>query len=91
MNQKWFVYIVECSDKSLYTGISVDVTRRISEHNTDNTKGAKSLRSKRPVKLVFIEEFKSQSDALKREYAIKNWKRKYKLQLICRKISGFTP
>ena len=91
MDKKWCVYIVECSDKSLYTGITNDIKRRLFEHNNDVLRGAKSLRGKKPVKLVYQEEYETQSEARKREAAIKNWKRKFKLQLICRKISGFTP
>lgn len=86
----WFVYIVKCSDESLYTGITTDVDRRLLEHNTDNFKGAKSLRGKRPVKLVYIEKHLTQIDARKREVAIKNWKRKFKLQMIDKAQFGFT-
>lgn len=78
----WFVYIAQCSDDSLYTGITKDLQRRISEHNNDNAKGAKSLRGRRPVSLVYSEEFRTQSEARKREEAIKGWRRKYKLLLI---------
>ena len=78
----WYVYIVKCNDDSLYTGITTDLKRRLLEHNTDNLKGAKSLRGKRPVHLVYSEEHKTQFEARKREEAIKNWKRKYKLLLI---------
>ncbi len=78
----WFVYIAECKDSSLYTGITKDLKRRILEHNNDNVKGAKSLRSKRPVKLVYSEEYQNQIEAARREFAIKKWQRKYKLILI---------
>lgn len=78
----WYVYIVECKDGSLYTGITTNIERRIIEHNTDNMKGSKSLRGKRPVKLVYYEEFETQMDAAKRESAIKKWKREYKIKLI---------
>ncbi len=86
----WYLYIVRCRDDSLYTGITKDLKRRIFEHNNDNIKGAKALKGKRPVRLVYKEEFDSQSEARKREAAIKNWKRKYKLQLIGKKVDGFT-
>lgn len=86
---KWYVYIVQCSDDSLYTGITIDLKRRIYEHNNDNVKGSKYLRGKRPVNIVYFEEVKNQSEARKRESAIKNWKRKYKLELI-RGKTGFT-
>ena len=78
----WYVYIVNCKDNSLYTGITTNLERRIIEHNNDDLKGAKSLRGKRPVKLVYKEKFSTQVEAAKRESAIKNWKRKYKLKLI---------
>lgn len=48
----WYVYIAECSDKSLYTGITTDIDRRISEHNNSN-KGAKYTKSRQPVELVY--------------------------------------
>jgi putative endonuclease len=82
----WYLYIVRCKDGSLYTGITKDLERRIKEHNTDNFLGAKSLRYRRPVKLEYYEVFRTQSDAAKREKAIKRWTRKYKLKL----IEGFT-
>jgi len=81
---KWFVYILKCNDNSLYTGITTDLKRRELEHNTDNKLGAKSLRGKRPVKVVYYEIYKSQGEARKREEAIKNWKREYKIKLIRR-------
>lgn len=76
----WYVYIVECSDKSLYTGITTDLTRRVQEHNLKT--GAKSVRGKLPVKLVYFEERANQVDAAKREREIKSWSRKKKLNLI---------
>src|SRR3990167_3652699 len=82
MNSTWYVYIVQCKDGTLYTGITIYIVRRLKEHNEDNIKGAKSLRGKRPVKLVYFEEYNSQSEARKREAKIKNWNRKYKLLLI---------
>jgi putative endonuclease len=77
---KWFLYIVKCRDNSLYTGITTNIDRRLNEHNSG--KGAKSLRSKVPVELVYKEEYNSQNEAGRRERAIKCWKRKYKLKLI---------
>lgn len=77
----WFVYIVKCSDGSLYTGITTEVERRINEHNTSN-KGAKYTRSKRPVHLVYTEEQENRSTASKRESSIKKLARKDKLLLI---------
>ncbi len=76
----WFLYIVEASDKTLYTGITVDLKRRVYQHN--NKKGAKSLKGKLPVKLVYNETFSNQIEAAKREREIKSWRREYKLKLI---------
>ncbi|MCG8427803.1 MAG: GIY-YIG nuclease family protein [Chromatiales bacterium] len=66
----WFVYILRCSDNSLYTGITSDLERRVKEHN-HGSKGARYTRSRRPVELVYAEPALSRSAASKREYAIK--------------------
>ena len=78
---KWYVYIVECADGSLYTGITTDVQRRILEHNY-SFKSAKYTRSRRPVQLVWYTEAANRSEASKDEYRIKRLKRKQKLELI---------
>jgi len=77
----YFVYILECSDKSLYTGITTDITKRLDEHNT-SVKGAKYTKARRPVKLLYSETSENRSTASKREYAIKKLSREKKLQLI---------
>ena len=77
----YFVYIVECNDGSLYTGITKDITKRIAEHNT-SIKGAKYTKIRRPVKLVYEETSLNRSTASKREYQIKKLTRLEKLQLI---------
>ncbi len=77
----YFVYILECSDGSLYTGITKDVTKRLDEHNTKDT-GAKYTKARRPVKLLYEEASSDRSSASKREYAIKKLTRLKKLQLI---------
>ena len=82
----WYVYIVKCDDGTLYTGISTDPRRRVKEHNGNNRLGAKSLRYRRPVVLVYYELFVNRIEAAKRESSIKSWTRKYKLKL----IEGFT-
>lgn len=76
----WIVYIVKCSDNTLYTGITTDVERRIKEHNTKL--GAAYTKSREPVKLVYKEECAARSDALKREFKIKSWERSEKLAFI---------
>ena len=82
MNFSYYVYIVECKDKTLYIGITTDINRRIKEHNSSG-KGAKYTRSRRPVKLAFFEKVKNRSCATKREYEIKKrYTRKKKLILI---------
>ena len=86
----WNVYVARCKDNTLYCGITTDLKRRENEHNSDNKLGAKSLRSKRPIRIVYFEKYVKQSDARKREVEIKGWERKYKLLLIEGKTSGFT-
>lgn len=77
----YFVYILECSDESLYTGITKDISKRLEEHNSSE-KGAKYTKARRPVKLVYKEPSLNRSTASKREYAIKKLTRLKKLQLI---------
>ena len=68
-NKNWIVYLVRCSDNSLYCGISNDIKSRVIEHNSG--KGAKYTRSRRPVELVSISDEMTKSEALKLEYRIK--------------------
>tara|TARA_B100000427_G_C15469722_1_gene577927 strand:- start:217 stop:456 length:240 start_codon:yes stop_codon:yes gene_type:complete len=76
----WFVYILECNDHSLYTGITNDIQKRISAHNSGI--GAKYTKTRIPVSLVYKESFKTKSESLKREIEIKKLKRIEKLALI---------
>ncbi|SEM44610.1 putative endonuclease [Syntrophus gentianae] len=76
-----YVYILECSDKTLYTGWTNNLEKRVQEHNSGRY-GAKYTSSRRPVKLVYVERLASLSDVLKREGQIKKLSRKKKLQLI---------
>ncbi len=78
----WRVYIVRCADGSLYTGIAIDLERRIAEHNADSGLGASYTRSRRPVTLVYEEAAADRSAASKREYRIKQLSRMEKLALI---------
>ena len=75
-----FVYIVKCSDNTLYTGYTTELKRRIKEHN--NGQGAKYTRGRTPVELVYYEKTQSKSLAMKREYEIKQLNRKEKIELI---------
>ena len=77
----YFVYILECSDGSLYTGITKDVANRLDEHN-NSSKGAKYTKARRPLKLLYQEPSLDRSSASKREYTIKKLTRLKKLQLI---------
>ncbi len=78
----WYVYILKCADNTLYTGITVDVKRRVDEHNHDNKRAAKYTRVRRPVKLVYQEKLASRSLAAKREGIIKKLKREEKESLL---------
>ncbi len=79
----YYLYIVRCSDNSLYTGITLDVKRRIAEHN-DSKKGARYTKSRRPVVLVYSEVCNSKGEALKREAYIKKLSREEKNTLVSR-------
>lgn len=82
-NEKtYYVYIVKCADGTLYTGFTTNIERRLNEHNYSIKKAAKYTRSRRPVSLVYNEEYKTMSAALKREHAIKKLSRKRKIELI---------
>lgn len=77
------LYILKCSDDTYYTGIAVDIEKRLNEHNTSD-KGAKYTRYRRPVTLMYNETCTDKSTALKRELAIKRMKRTQKEALwIC--------
>ena len=77
---KWIVYILECSDNSLYTGITNDMERRLEEHSTG--RGAKYTKHRRPLRVRYTEYQGTKSTALKREAAIKSLDRLEKLALI---------
>ena len=78
-----YTYILKCKDGSLYTGWTNDLEQRVAAHNTG--KGAKYTKARRPVELVYFEEFETKEQAMKREYAIKKMARKDKLELVRRK------
>jgi putative endonuclease len=77
---EWSVYIIRCTDHSLYTGITTDVCRRFNQHASQ--KGAKYFRGRQPVALIYVEAQPDRSSASKREFAIKKLKRAEKLLLI---------
>jgi predicted GIY-YIG superfamily endonuclease len=76
----WFTYIVECRDKSFYTGITWNLKKRISEHNS-RVQSCLQI-SKVPVKLVYWEKFNDRFEAAKKEKIIKGWGRNKKILLI---------
>lgn len=79
-NSSWFVYILECSDKTLYTGITNNLEKRLVQHNSGN-EGAKYTRPRRPVKYVYQEKQVNRSEATKREMVIKKLSRIKKIKL----------
>jgi len=78
----WKVYMLRCVDNTLYTGITTDLERRVEEHNSDNKKGARYTRVRRPVSLVYQENCDSRSHASSREYQLKKLSRADKLKLV---------
>lgn len=77
----WFVYILRCSDNSLYTWVTTDLHRRVLEHNTSE-KAAKYTRMRRPVEIVYSLEFDTRIEACKEEYRIKQLSKTQKEKLI---------
>ena len=75
-----YVYLLRCSDDTLYCGWTTDLEKRVAAHNAGT--GAKYTRSRRPVELVYYEAYESQSEALGREWRIKRMSREEKLALI---------
>jgi len=75
------VYILRCADNTLYTGYTIDIERRVFEHNSEKI-GAKYTKARRPVELIYKESFKDKGDALRREIEIKKLTRSEKLSLI---------
>lgn len=78
---KHFVYILECSDKSLYVGCTNDTQKRLKEHN-ESKYGAHYTKLRRPVTLKYQETFETLNETRRREAEIKRWKREKKLSLI---------
>jgi putative endonuclease len=79
---QWSVYVLRCADNSLYTGVALDVNKRLDEHNGITKNGAKYTHARRPVELVYQEHADSRSDACKREYVIRKLKKSQKEKLI---------
>ena len=79
--KSYYVYIVKCSDEKYYTGITNDISRRVREHNSGKIKSAYTY-SRRPVELVFCQEFNDIEQAIVFEKKIKKWSRAKKEALI---------
>ncbi len=77
----YYIYILKCADKTLYTGSTNDLEKRVLAHNTSKT-GAKYTKTRRPVRLVYSEKFRTKSKAMKREWEIKQMDREEKLKII---------
>jgi len=75
-----FVYVLRCADDTLYTGYTTDVERRVAEH--DAGEGAKYTRGRTPVELVYVESHETKSEAMAREYEIKQFSRDRKERLV---------
>ncbi|MCX6762642.1 MAG: GIY-YIG nuclease family protein [Candidatus Moranbacteria bacterium] len=86
----YHLYILECADKTLYTGITTDLARRIVEHGGKKL-GAKYTSARRPVKLVYSRKFKDRSSASKAEARIKKLKKSAKLELIKKQSANNHP
>ncbi len=82
-----YTYIVRCIDGTLYTGITYDLEKRLKQHNGATRGGAKYTRDRRPVTLVYSEEYTSYHDAAHREHEIKQLTRQEKLRLMHDKIA----
>ena len=78
----WWVYLVRCSDQSLYTGVTTNLVRRVDEHNGSQPGGARYTRARRPVALVWSERCNSRSEAQRREAAVRRLSRRQKDRLI---------
>ncbi len=95
LENSWQVYIILCSDNSLYTGITTNIERRFSQHKTG--RGAKYFRGHQPLQLIYLESGYDRNTAVKKELKIKRMKRSEKCLLILsdlneiRDVSHTTP
>jgi putative endonuclease len=78
---KFYVYILECADKTLYAGCTNNLEKRLQQHN-GSKQGAHYTKTRRPVTLQYSETFSNLKDARKREHEIKSWRREKKLTLL---------
>ena len=78
----YYFYILRCSDNSLYCGVTNNPKKREKEHNVSKSKASRYTRTRRPVKLVYIEKFQTLQEAMRREKQIKKWTKAKKEALI---------
>ena len=83
---RWWVYLLRCTDGSLYTGITTDIERRLIQHNAGTA--SKYTRSRRPVEMVYSKSFPNHGAALRREAAIKALTRNDKQELIGKQLNA---
>ena len=76
----YFLYLILCEDKSIYTGVTDNLIRRFVEHSTKS--GGRYTKIHNPIKIIYSENFNTKQEALKREKQIKGWRREKKLNLI---------
>jgi len=82
----YFFYMLRCSDNSLYSGYTTNLKRRLKEHNLLTKKGSKYTRSRQPCELVYVEEFESLKEVLKREAEVKKMSKKNKEAIVRKTI-----
>ncbi len=82
MNQGWHVYVLQCADGTLYTGVARDLQKRLQQHNGAQVGGPKYTRGRRPVRLLWSDTAADRGAAQQREAAIKKLSRRAKLRLI---------
>lgn len=78
----YYFYILRCLDNSLYCGMTSNLEKRIKEHNSDNSKGAKYLRGRKPVIVVYSETYSDIKSAMSREFEVKKWSKAKKEALV---------
>ncbi len=84
-----FFYLARCGDNSLYAGYTINLTEREKKHNEG--KGAKYTASRKPVKIIYSEEFETQREAMQREIEVKKWNKAKKENLLSKKAKEKSP
>ena len=83
----WYIYVLLCADNSLYCGITIDLEKRLKQHNGEIKGGAKYTRSRRPCRFVYIKKAMNRSIASKEEYRFKQLSRKKKIDFINQELT----